>query len=84
MRRFRRPQLALIGLVVALAIGYLVRALTSDGSSGHPAPAVTAPANASSHALGGMPALSGMSGSGREMLQHVRASAVTAAPGGSR
>ncbi|TAM89880.1 MAG: ribonuclease N [Jatrophihabitans sp.] len=39
MRRFRRPQLALIALVTAVAIGYVVQAATS--SEHHPAPAST-------------------------------------------
>ena len=39
MRRFRRPQLALIVLVVALAIGYTVRAATSSDAPSRPGPA---------------------------------------------
>lgn len=78
MRRFRRPQLALIGLVVALVIGYIVQAVTSGGSeSPRPAPAVTAPPPAS--AALAMSVLGGMPGSGSEMLPHVKACAATLA-----
>jgi hypothetical protein len=34
----RRPLLALIALVLALVIGYTVRALQSDHDGGHPQP----------------------------------------------
>jgi hypothetical protein len=37
----RRPLLALVALVLALVIGYTVRALTSDGDHGHPGPTHT-------------------------------------------
>jgi guanyl-specific ribonuclease Sa len=38
VRRIRRPQLALVGLVVALVIGYTVQALTSGSTAPHPGP----------------------------------------------
>ena len=82
MRRFRRPQLALIGLVVALVIGYIVQAVTSGGSDApHPAPAVTAPAPSSTS--GAMSVLGGMSGSRREMLHDVQAPAAPRSRGGA-
>ena len=36
--RLRRPMLALIVLIIALVIGYTVRALQSDDDGGHPQP----------------------------------------------
>jgi guanyl-specific ribonuclease Sa len=41
-RRVRRPLLALVALVVALAVGYGVRALQSHDSAPHPASTVSA------------------------------------------
>lgn len=43
MRRVRRPLLALIALIVALAIGYAVRAFTGadDGAPSGPSPSIS-------------------------------------------
>ena len=52
MRRIRRPQLALIGLLLALAIGYAVEAIGSHGSGpARPRPAASATASASSQGV---------------------------------
>ncbi len=39
--RVRRPLVALVALVLALVIGYTVRALTSHDDGAHPAPRPT-------------------------------------------
>lgn len=38
MRRVRRPLLALIALILALLVGYVVQALTESDSGGPPSP----------------------------------------------
>ena len=40
-RRMRRPLIALIALVLALVIGYTVRAVSSDDHDPHPSPSVS-------------------------------------------
>ena len=39
--RIRRPLIALVALVLALIIGYTVRALNSHDNGGHPSPQPT-------------------------------------------
>ena len=52
MRRIRRPQLALIGLLLALVIGYAVEALSSHGSGpARPATTISVTNSASSQGV---------------------------------
>lgn len=53
MRRVRRPLLALIVLVLAVAVGYAVDALRSADSSPHRSPGPSAPAST----IGSLPAI---------------------------
>jgi len=53
--RVRRPLIALIVLIVALAIGYAVNALSDSGSDGKPGTSTSAPAPSASTSHGAVP-----------------------------
>jgi ribonuclease T1 len=56
MRRVRRPLVALVALLVALAIGYAVRTIDShDSANPQPTSASSAPAHSTSVALSALP-----------------------------